>query len=199
MTLARRLLTLIVAAISTGTVVMGDPQWSPPSQHPIGSKHTIIRSHRTFEETRATLEASIPPLNTTYSTLLAAGDIAGALAALEALPPLNNFVASQRDFGRLLQVVGESGKAVQYEIGNPLTATRLNWIEIRVALYVPIRVLLRVDSSGEVAFEYDQLEGFTSRFRNREVNDIAGQLDRNLTRVLLEAAGWLKMGQLGEL
>lgn len=155
----------------------------------VSIEHTTILCNRTFEDTRAALEASVPPINTTYSTLLAAGDIAGALKALQNLPMLNTFIVPPRNFGNLLLIFNVTEKAVQYEIGNPFTATRMNYFELGISLYAPIRVLLRV-KEGVTMFEYDRPRSTMGQFGNDRVDEIAQELDRNLTALLMSSAGW---------
>lgn len=152
-------------------------------------EHTTILCNRTFEDTRAALEASIPPINTTYSTLLAAGDVAGALQALQNLPTLNTFIVPPRNFGNLLLTFNVTEKAVQYEIGNPFTAARMNYFELGISLYAPIRVLLR-EKDGVAIFEYDRPRSTMGQFGNDQVGEIAQDLDRNLTALLMSSAGW---------
>lgn len=155
----------------------------------VSIEHTTIISNRTFEDTRAALEASLPPINTTYSTLLAAGDVAGALMALQSLPTLNTFIVPPRNFGNLLRTLNRTEKAVQYDIGNPYTATLMNSFELGISLYAPIRVLLR-DKDGVSMFEYDRPRSTMGQFGNHPVDGIARDLDRNLTALLMNAAGW---------
>lgn len=155
----------------------------------IGIEHTTIQCNRTFEDTRSALEASLPPINTTYSTLLAAGDVVGALQALESLPPLNTFIVPARNFGNLLRTLNRTEKAVQYDIGNPYTATRMNYFELGISLYAPIRVLLR-EKEGVAIFEYDRPRSTLGQFGSARVDEIARDLDHNLTALLMDAAGW---------
>ncbi|KAG6355493.1 hypothetical protein INS49_003455 [Diaporthe citri] len=155
----------------------------------VSIEHTTIVCNRTFEDTRAALEASLPPINTNYSTLLAAGDVAGALRALESLPALNTFIVPPRNFGNLLRTLNKTEKAVQYDIGNPYTATQMNSFELGISLYAPIRVLLR-EREGVAVFEYDRPRGTLGQFRNDRVDKIARDLDQSLTALLMDAAGW---------
>lgn len=155
----------------------------------VSIEHTTILCNRTFEDTRAALEASLPPINTTYSTLLSAGDVAGALQALQSLPTLNTFIIPPRNFGNLLLTFNVTAKAVQYEIGNPYTATQMNFFELGISLYAPIRVLLR-EEEGVARFEYDRPRSTMGQFGNDWVDDIAQDLDRNLTALLMNSAGW---------
>jgi hypothetical protein len=158
-------------------------------------QHVTIPCNRTFEAAKAALEAAVPALNTTYQSYLASGDAQGALAALQALPTLNSFVTPPRNFGALLALLNHTAKAVQYEIGNPLTATRMTQYELGVAVYTPIRVLLRESPEGVAGFEFDSPASALAQFQNANVDMIAKELDRNLTQVLVEAAGWERFGQ----
>lgn len=171
------------------------PGLTTSTQNPVQStkivsiEHTTIICNRTFEDTRGSLEASLPPINTTYSTLLAAGDVAGALRALESLPTLSTFIVPPRNFGNLLRTLNRKEKAVQYDIGNPYTATRMNSFELGISLYAPIRVLLR-EKEGVAVFEYDRPRSTLGQFGNEQVDEIARALDRNITALLMDAAGW---------
>src|SRR4051812_48364502 len=77
----------------------------------INVEHSTIICKNTFEESRAALETSVPPLNDTYITLLASGDVEGALLAMKSLPALSSFVPP-RNFGNLLRTLNKTGKAV---------------------------------------------------------------------------------------
>lgn len=166
----------------------------PPGET-IVIQRVTIPCNRTFEAAKAALEAVVPPLNTTYQGYLSSGNAQGALAALQELPVLNNFILPPRNFGALLSLLNRAGKAVQYEIGNPLTATRMAQFAVGVALYTPIRVLLREDPDGVAGFEFDSPVSILGQFGNPQVDEIARELDRNLTQVLVEVAGWERFGQ----
>lgn len=108
-----------------------------------------------------------------------------ALQELEALPSLSIF--GFRDHGALLQVAGLERQSVQYDIGNPLTASKMTRHRISAGLYAPVRVLLREDTGG-VAFEYDRPLTTFGQFENLQVGEIAQQLDRDLLVALETAA-----------
>jgi hypothetical protein len=55
-------------------------------------------------------------------------------------------------------------------------------------LYAPIRVLLREDWDGVVAFEYDRPLSTFGQFGDQDVDLVAVQLDKDLRAVLEEAA-----------
>ncbi|KAL1856841.1 hypothetical protein Daus18300_010604 [Diaporthe australafricana] len=164
-------------------------QDSTSSTKIINIERTTIICNNTFEDTRAALEAALPPINTTYSSLLAAGDLDGALLALQSLPTLNTFIVPPRNFGSLLRTLNKTAKAVQYDIGNPYTATRMNYYDLGISLYAPIRVLLR-EKDGVAMFEYDRPRSTMGQFGKDEVDKIAQDLDRNITALLMGAAGW---------
>jgi hypothetical protein len=60
--------------------------------------------------------------------------------AKDALQRVRGLLSSApSDHGRLLRIAGLAREALQYEIGNPLTATRITQLELPPALYAPSR------------------------------------------------------------
>ena len=78
-------------------------------------------------------------------------------------------------------------KAVQYEIGNPLTATRMTRHRMAAALYAPLRVLLYENETGRAVFEYDGPSSLFGQFGDERVTAVARELDASLERALLKA------------
>ncbi|MGU3467699.1 DUF302 domain-containing protein [Methylobacterium sp. C33D] len=150
-------------------------------------EHVTLRSLKSFEAVRAALEASVPPLDHAYAKLLLVGKVDEARDLLERQAPLSIFGA--RDHGGLLLTAGLTRSAIQYDIGNPLTAARMTRHALSAALYAPIRVLLREDADGDVAFEYDRPASTFGQFGKPEVDDVARNLDDQLRAVLATAAG----------
>lgn len=148
-------------------------------------EHVTIRSNNSFGEVKAKLESSINRIDDGIFTLLRYGETARALKELEALPPLSIF--GFRDHGALLGVAGPRRKSIQYDIGNPLTASKMTRHDMSAGLYAPIRVLLCEDSSGTVSFEYDRPVSIFGQFGSPEIDAVARQLDKDL-RAVLEAA-----------
>jgi uncharacterized protein (DUF302 family) len=132
------------------------------------------------------LEASVPVIDLDYATLLKAGRVDEARDLLERQAPLSIF--GSRDHGDVLRTAGLSRKAVQYDIGNPLTAASMTRHAVSAALYAPIRVLLREDAEGGVAFEYDRPVSTFGQFANPQVDRVAGELDELLRSTLAAAA-----------
>jgi uncharacterized protein (DUF302 family) len=106
--------------------------------------------------------------------------------ALQRGPELAIF--SARDHGRLLRTAGLSRKAVQYEIGNPLTATEMTRHQLPAALYAPLRVVLYENDAGHAVFEYDRPSSLFGQFGDEHVTAVARELDASLERVLAQAA-----------
>jgi hypothetical protein len=71
---------------------------------------------------------------------LANGDVERANSVKENGPELSIFLT--RDHGALLQIAGQPRKALQYDIGNPITASLMTRHQLPAALYAPIRVVL---------------------------------------------------------
>jgi uncharacterized protein (DUF302 family) len=156
------------------------------SEVKITVEHVTVRSSKTFDAVRAALEARVPPLDDGYSTLLRFGLVDRARQELEAAAPLSIF--GHRDHGALLAIAGLERRAIQYDIGNPLTASLMTRHKISAGLYAPIRVLLRESSEGEVAFEYDRPASTFGQFGDESVDNVARKLDEDLHNVLQKAA-----------
>lgn len=131
--------TLLTPALLTlttlTTLTEGAKTSNPISDTTIAIFHRTIVSKRSFNDTRAALESAVSALNTAFKQHLDAGRFALAFEALKALPPLNNFILPARDFGQLIRIHGIKGKsAVQYEIGNPYTASKMARYHLGVAV-----------------------------------------------------------------
>jgi Domain of unknown function DUF302 len=58
------------------------------------------------------------------------------------------FIFLKRDHGALLQVTGRPRNALQYEIGNPHTASKMTRHRLAAGLYAPLSVILYEDETG---------------------------------------------------
>jgi hypothetical protein len=163
-----------------------DGSMSRTTQKTVSIEHVTIASTKPFEDIRAALEALVPRLDDEALQLLRDGKPGLALARLERGPALSIF--GSRDHGGLLQIAGLRRKAIQYDIGNPLTASKMTRHRISAALYAPIRVLLRESPEGYAAFEYDSPKSVFGQFDDKEVDKVAGELDVQLRHVLEQSA-----------
>ena len=157
------------------------------TQQRIQVEHVRIEAAKPFADVKAALEAVVPPLDPTIPEALRQGDIGRAKEALQRGPELAIF--SARDHGGLLRIVGLARKAVQYEIGNPLTASRMTQHQLPASLYAPLRVLLYENEAGRAVFEYDRPSSLFGQFGDERVTAVGCELDAKLESVLVKAAG----------
>jgi uncharacterized protein (DUF302 family) len=149
-------------------------------------EHVTIVSNKSFVDTKSALETSLARLDDGIITLVRFGQAERALQALESGPDLMIF--GFRDHGDLLQIQGLKRKAIQYDIGNPLTASKMTRHQLSAGLYAPLRVYLRESPEGEVAFEYDRPVSLFGQFGNPDVDLVAKDLDSLLETTLRKAA-----------
>jgi len=103
----------------------------------IAVEHIRISSGRPFAEVRRKLEGTVPKFDPDLAEALRSGDQKRAKDYEENGPKLSIFGA--RDHGALLQIVGSRRNALQYDIGNPLTASKMTRHQLPAALYAPLR------------------------------------------------------------
>src|SRR5258708_13785262 len=103
----------------------------------IAVEHIRISSRRSFAEVHRKLEGTVPKLDSGIAEVLRSDDQKRAKDYEENGPKLSIF--GERDHGALLQIVGNRRNAVQYEIGNPLTASKITPHQLPAALYAPLR------------------------------------------------------------
>jgi hypothetical protein len=149
-------------------------------------EHVRIETAKPFADVRTSLEALVPQLNTAFRTTLQQGADAQARSELEALPELSIFLT--RNHGELLRVMGESRNALQYEIGNPLTASSMTRYQLGAVLYAPLRVALYEAQDGRAVFEYDLPSSLFGQFGDDRVTEVGRKLDSQLETVLMHAA-----------
>ena len=155
------------------------------TQRRIQIEHVRIEAAKPFEAVKAALEDLVPPLDPAIPEALPEGDIRRAKEALQRGPELAIF--SARDHGGLLRIADLARKAVQYEIGNPLTATRMTQHQLAASLYAPLRVVLYESEAGHAVFEYDRPSSLFGQFGDERVTAVARELDASLERVLAQA------------
>ncbi len=148
-------------------------------------EHVKIDSTKKFAEVEAALERAVPEIDPAIAAALMKGDEKRA-AALEGSAKL--FIFLKRDHGAILQITGRPGKALQYEIGNPLTATRMTRHQLPAALYAPLRVVLYENAAGGATFEYDKPSTLFGQFGDDEVTVVGRELDAELEGALRHAA-----------
>jgi hypothetical protein len=152
----------------------------------IAIEHIRIESTNSFAAVRAALERVVPRLDQTILRALAEGDLERVSHERNQGPALSIFLV--RDHGVLLRSAGQSRNALQYDIGNPITASLMTRHQLAAALYAPIRVVLYENDAGHGVFEYDQPSTTFGQFGDGQVTAIARGLDAELARALVTAA-----------
>ena len=155
------------------------------SKRVIQIEHVAIRSNKSFAAVKESLERSVPKLDEGIFQLAADGETERLKQKLEQGPELSIFLL--RDHGGLLKIIGRSSKAVQYEIGNPLTASKMTRHRLPAGLYAPLRVILYEDETGGSVFEYDKPSSLFGQFNDEQVSIVARGLDAALGRALQRA------------
>jgi Domain of unknown function DUF302 len=153
----------------------------------IAVEHITLICRRRFDEVHSSLVKNIPQLEPTLTKFLVEAKTDEIAAQREHGPKLWLFVT--RDHGSLLAAEGRVAKANQYEIGNPFTAERMTRRVLPAALYAPLRVVLYEDEQGRAIFEYDRPSSLFGQFDDERVTQVGRELDDELQRALLDAAG----------
>jgi hypothetical protein len=149
-------------------------------------EHIGIESAKSFADVRAALERSVPQLDPGLVKAVADGDVERADREKEEGPELSIFQI--RDHGALLKIAGKARNALQYDIGNPVTASLMTRYRLAAALYAPIRVVLYENDAGHGVFEYDQPSTTFGQFGDERVTAVARGLDAALSRALVGTA-----------
>jgi uncharacterized protein (DUF302 family) len=148
-------------------------------------QHIKIETTKMLADVEAALERSVSQLDPGIAEALANGDEERA-TELERGAPL--FIFLKRDHGPLLQAIGQPRMALQYEIGNPHTASKMTRHRLAAGLYAPLRVFLYEDEKGGSVFEYDEPSSLFGQFDDEQVSAVARGLDAALERALRRAA-----------
>jgi Domain of unknown function DUF302 len=149
-------------------------------------EHRALECTRPFDEVHSALVESLPALKPELSEILARGDRDKVERARRDGPKLWLFLV--RNHGELTAADGLKSKAMQYEIGNPLTAERMTRNVLAAALYAPLRIVLYEDASGRAIFEYDRPSSLFGQFDDERVTQVGRELDVELETILEAAA-----------
>jgi len=152
----------------------------------IAVEHIKISSERSFADVRQKLESTLPKLDPSVAAALRSGDQGRAKDHEENGPKLS--IENEIDHGALLQIAGGKRNALLYEIGNPLTASKMTRRQLPAALYAPLRVVLFEDEQGKGVFEYDKLSPFLGQYGDERVTEVGRYVDDILEAALRKAA-----------
>jgi len=147
-------------------------------------EHIKIETTKNFVDVEAAFEAGLPKLDPAMVKTMAAGD-EQRVAELEHGNPL--FIFLKRDHGALLQIVGRPRKALQYDVGNPDTASKMTRHRLSAGLYAPLCVILYENENGDTVFEYDKPSSLFGQFDDDAVTAVARGLDDALESAIRRA------------
>jgi hypothetical protein len=156
------------------------------SRRAIEVTHIVIESKKAAVEVRTSLETLIPPIDEELPLLLCDGVTDRLKQRLEAAPELSIFL--KRDHGVLVGLYGKVRDAVQYEIGNPLTASSMTRYQLAAGLYAPLRVIIYEKDDGGSCIEYDLPSSSFGQFGDDRLTEVSRGLDIALGRALSAAA-----------
>jgi len=152
-------------------------------------EHVHVETEKPFAEVTAALKARMGKFDpAVYEELRGGADPEAVRARLEGMAGPSGFMLFRTsDHGALLRLAGQTRKAVQYLLGNPLFAVRMTQHDIRAGLYAPLRVLVYEDEGGKTCVEYDRPSSLFGQFGNAGVTEVATMLDRKLEQLVAEA------------
>jgi uncharacterized protein (DUF302 family) len=183
---------LLLCSVSAG-VALACARMSDSKQEQRMGKFTIehvhVKTEKPFAEVAAALEAQMGKFDpAVYEQLRNGADPEAVRAQLEGMAGPSGFMLFRTsDHGALLRLAGQTRKAVQYLLGNPLFAVRMTQHDIRAGLYAPLRLLLYEDEQGKACVEYDRPSSLFGQFGNASVTEVAAMLDRKLEQLVAVA------------
>jgi uncharacterized protein (DUF302 family) len=182
------LLCAASAGVTFACVRMGDSK-QEPHMGKILVEHVNVRTEKPFAEVAAALEAQMGKFDpAVYEQLRSGADPEAVRTRLEGMAGPSGFMLFRTsDHGALLRLAGQTKKAIQYLLGNPLFAVRMTQHDIRAGLYAPLRLLLYEDEQGKTCVEYDRPSSLFGQFGNASVTEVAAMLDRKLEQLVAEA------------
>lgn len=123
------------------------------STHTVSVTHHTVKTSRPFDDVVDKIKAQLGRYDPT-----ALGDKTDANLRLryQRMEGSSGFMLFDAiDHGALLALAGQSGRALQIVLGNPLFALEMTRHDLAAALYAPLRMLVFA-SNGETVIEYDQ-------------------------------------------
>lgn len=149
--------------------------------------HVRVETGKSFAEVREGLERRLVHFNLDVLPSLLA-DPQEAVRRMEAVAGPSGFMLfAIIDHGSLLAVLGESRKAVQYVVGNPLIAVQMTRHDLAAGLYAPLRLLVYEDNAGKTCLEYDKPSSLFGQFQDDRIDAVAAMLDRKVEELVAEA------------
>lgn len=138
-----------------------------------------------FDEAVATFERLVPPIDLPALESAGTWDEAVALASAA---PYGFLVYWRVDVGAAMAGSAFPGRAVEYLVGNHVTAERMARHDPQVMLHAPLRMLIHDDAQGVAHLVVDRPSSYFGSYGSSAIAEVGGELDDAVER-LLEALG----------
>lgn len=149
--------------------------------------HQRVALEGTFENFIQNIETVLNRLNPDWSTGVSDDPDAVKLHLAKVAGNAGLMIFGHQEHGKLLNIKGKPRKAIQYLIGNPLTAAEMTQYDIRAALYAPLRIIVYEAEDQVVYAEYDLPSALFGQFGNENILVVSKQLDKSVLEVILLA------------
>lgn len=154
----------------------------------INIEHVVKKVIGTFEEFTGNLEDLLGILKPADLDFLH-GNKASLAGLLENLGGDQELILFNIiEHGELLRLKGFDGKkAKQYQLGNPIMATKMTARNVSSGLYAPLRMLVHEDTDGTVLVEYDLPSSVFAQFNDSEIDQVSALMDKKVERLISAA------------
>jgi uncharacterized protein (DUF302 family) len=152
---------------------------------PINVSHQRVELEGTYEAFIQNVEIVLNRLNPDWSTELLKDPEAVKQHLAEVAGATGLMIFGHQEHGKLLNIKGKPRKAIQYLIGNPLTAAEMTQYDIRAALYAPLRIIVYEGDDQVLYAEYDLPSSLFGQFGVEEILEVAKGLDKSILDVIL--------------
>lgn len=154
----------------------------------IQTEHVVVTSEKTFDQIITALEERLTPV--VPMTELLKDSAVQKIPWKEITAMIEKHLGSSGfmifckiDHGQLLSLAGNSSKAMQYTIGNPLIAVEMTRYNLAASLYAPFKLAV-YEQGTETVLCYDHFSTSMAQFNNEEITRIAEHVDTLLENLI---------------
>jgi uncharacterized protein (DUF302 family) len=152
-------------------------------------EHVVVASELPYEQVVERLQARLGPPQDWAAIGQQAADVHAsweqytrAAEAYIGASGLALFFQVEHSF--LLSLVGKTGRATQYTIGNPLLATQMTQYLPEAGLYAPLKVVIYEDEEGRTFVAYDGFVSLLAQYRREEITQVARVVEQKLEALI---------------
>ena len=145
-----------------------------------------IRIDDSFDGFRHRYEQAVPVFQSArFDSLIERGvDWQTVLEATADNAPHDFILYWSHDFTSLMRLAGDSGRSVEYLMGNHTIAEKMYRYNPAILLYAPLRTAIVQDAHGGTWFIVDQPSTRFASFGTPEITAVGIELDRKLAALL---------------